>query len=130
MTGDPEDQFLCLLQASKNKRGGMVWRSARERRVWLKDAKLALDCQQASWASYLVAALVDRSAVELLPMSTQEIQADIRTACFVCAILHVLEVGVVCREMAMWPAVYQGTHFVKLSEYNTHSSLQAQTICA
>ena len=40
------------------------------------------------------------------------------------------EVGVVCREMAMWPAVYQGTHFVKLSEYNTHLlSLSADNTC-
>ena len=48
------------MQASKNKRGGMVWRSARERRVWLRDVNFALQSKHSSNVAYIVAALVDR----------------------------------------------------------------------
>lgn len=48
------------LQASKNRRGGTLWRSARERKAWLKDARRGLDTQDLSCAAYVASILVDR----------------------------------------------------------------------
>jgi hypothetical protein len=53
--------MLRVLQSSKNRRGGTLWRSARERKAWLKDARRALHSQDASCSAYVVSVLVDRA---------------------------------------------------------------------
>ena len=50
------------MQSSKNRRGGTLWRSARERKAWLKDARRALESQEISCAAYIASIMVDRFA--------------------------------------------------------------------
>ena len=48
------------MQGSKNRRGGTLWRSSRERRVWLKDTRRALHAEDTSCGAYVAAVLIDR----------------------------------------------------------------------
>ncbi len=52
--------FFVLQDGSKRERRRSLWRTARERAVWLRDVRIATERSHAAWLAWAAAVLADR----------------------------------------------------------------------